>query len=85
MGGGCCRREALGISSLDSESIDRGSNPREALCTPASLDELRSVVLAVGVVLLGLGCSRLLVLGPICGLGLGSVCIAVRKAGSALG
>ena len=29
MGGGCCRREALGISTLDSESSDRGSNPRE--------------------------------------------------------
>ena len=29
MGGGCCRREALGISTLDFESSDRGSNPRE--------------------------------------------------------
>ena len=29
MEGGCCRREALGISTLDSESSDRGSNPRE--------------------------------------------------------
>ena len=24
----------LGISTLDSESSDRGSNPREVLCTP---------------------------------------------------
>ena len=32
MGGGCSRREALGISTLDSESSDRGSNPREVLC-----------------------------------------------------
>ena len=29
MEGGCCRREALGISTLESESSDRGSNPRE--------------------------------------------------------
>ena len=53
--GGFSRREALGISILDSESSDRGSNPREVLCTPASFDELRSVVRGVGVVLLGLG------------------------------
>ena len=31
MGGGCCRREALGISTLDSDSSDRGSNPRGVL------------------------------------------------------
>ena len=43
------------VSTLDSESSDRGSNPREVLCTPAPFDELRSVVWAVGVVLLGLG------------------------------
>ena len=48
-------RAALGISTLDSESSDRGSNPREVSCTPASFDELRSVVRAVGAVLLGFG------------------------------
>ena len=53
--GGFSSQAALGISTLDSESSDRGSNPREVLCTPASFDELRSVVRAVGVVLLGLG------------------------------
>ena len=31
------------------------------------------------------GCSRLVVLAPVCALGFRSVCIAVRKAGSALG
>ena len=49
------RREALGFSTLDSESRDRGSNPFFCLCTPASFDKLRSVVRAVGVVLLGFG------------------------------
>ena len=53
--GGFSCQAALGISTLESESSDRGSNPREVLCTPASFDELRSVVRAVGVVLLGLG------------------------------
>ena len=53
--GGFSRQAALGISTLESESSDRGSNPREVSCTPASFDELRSVVRAVGVVLLGLG------------------------------
>ena len=53
--GGFSRQAALGISILESEFSDRGSNPREVLCTPASFDELRSVVRAVGVVLLGLG------------------------------
>jgi hypothetical protein len=37
-GGGCCRREALGISTLDSESSDRGSNPREVFrCIEVSI------------------------------------------------
>ena len=52
---GFSRQAALGNSTLDSESSDRGSNPRDVLCTPASFDKVRSVVRAVGVVLLGMG------------------------------
>ena len=42
--GGFSRQAALGISILESEFSDRGSNPREVLCTPALFDELRTWV-----------------------------------------
>ena len=53
--GGFSRQAPLGISTLDSESSDRVSNPREVSCTLASFNELRSLVRAVGMVLVGLG------------------------------
>ena len=85
MGGGCTRREALGISTLDSESSDRGSNPREVLCTPARFDELRSVVRAVGVVLLGLGLFAVVGFSAgLCVLDIRLVCGGVRTAGGTL-
>ena len=85
MGGGCCRREALGISTLDFESSDRGSNPREVLCTPARFDELRSVVRAVGVVLLGLGLFAVVGFSAgLCVLDIRLVCGGVRTAGGTL-
>ena len=69
-----CRREALGISTLDSEYSGRGSSPRGVSCTPESFNELRSFVWAVGVVLLGFllfavgGFSAGLCVGPLFGL-----------------
>ena len=56
--GGFSRQAALGISTLESESSDRGSNPREVLCTPASFDELRSVVRGGWRGLVGFGVVR---------------------------